>query len=159
MKMFLLIMLVIFSGCRSTHEAVVTETTVAASSGRHADSVIRVSSLGVRETLTEVETVTIVERPDSTGTLREVARDVTKTTKRERQTTQQADTSSYHSEAVETREADTVKATEKTIDKPAERPATGRGKAAAFGAGIWFAFSALAVFLGIIMWLKWKSRI
>ena len=158
MKMFLLIMLVIFSGCRSTHEAVVTETTVAASSGRHADSVIRVSSLGVRETLTEVETVTIVERPDSTGALREVARDVVKTTKRERQTTQQADTSSYHSEAVETREADTIKETEKTVE-PAERPATGRGKAAAFGAGIWFAFSALAVFLGIIMWLKWKSRI
>ena len=158
MKMFLLIMLVIFSGCRSTHEAVVTETTVAASSERHADSVIRVSSLGVRETLTEVETVTIVERPDSKGALREVARDVTKTTRRERQTTQQADTSSYHSEAVETREADTIKETEKTVE-PAERPATGRGKAAAFGAGIWFAFSALAVFLGIIMWLKWKSRI
>ena len=143
--------------CRSTHEAVMTETTVAAATERHADSVIRISILGVRETLTELETVTIVERPDSTGTLREVARDVTKTTRRERQTTQQADTSSYHAEAVEKHNADTVKATEKTIDIPAERTAS--GSAAAFGAGVWFAFSALAVFLGIIMWLKWKSRI
>ena len=148
----------LFAGCRSSHEVTKAETTVTASSERHADSVVLVSSLGVRETLTEVETVTIVERPDSTGTLREVARDVTKTTRRERQTTQKADTSSYHSEAVETREADTVKETEKTVE-PAERPAMGRERAAAFGAGIWFAFSALAVFLGIIMWLKWKSRI
>lgn len=148
----------LFAGCRSSHEVAKAETTVAAASERHADSVILVSSLGVRETLTEVETVTIVERPDSTGVLREVARDVKRTTKRERQTTQQADTSSYHSEAVETREADTVKETEKTVE-PAERPATGRERAAAFGAGIWFAFSALAVFLGIILWLKWKSRI
>lgn len=159
MKMFLLIMLVIISGCRSTHEAVMTETTVASVSERHADSVVRIVSLGVRETLTETETVTIVERPDSTGALREVARDVVKTTRRERQTTQQADTSSYHSEAVETHDADTVKASEKNEEKPAERQTTGRGRAAAFGAGIWFAFSALAVFLGIIMWLKWKSRI
>lgn len=151
-------MLVIFWGCRSTHEVAKAETNVTAASERHADSVVLVSSLGVRETLTEVETVTIVERPDSTGALREVARDVKRTTKRERQTTQQADTSSYHSEAVETREADTVKETEKTVE-PAERPATGRERAAAFGAGIWFAFSALAVFLGIILWLKWKSRI
>lgn len=149
----------LFAGCRSSHEVAKAETTVTAASERHADSVILVSSLGVRETLTEVETVTIVERPDSTGVLREVARDVVKTTKRERQTTQQADTSSYHSEAVETHNTDTVKATEKTIEKPAERPATGRGRAAAFGAGIWFAFSSLAVFLGIIMYLKWKSRI
>lgn len=148
----------LFAGCRSIHEVAKAETTVTAASERHADSVVLVSSLGVRETLTEVETVTIVERPDSTGALREVARDVVKTTKRERQTTQQADTSSYHSEAVETREADTVKETEKTVE-PAERPATGREKAAAFGAGIWFAFSALAVFLGIILYLKWKSRI
>mgnify|MGYP007115358243 CR=1 FL=1 len=148
----------LFAGCRSSHEVAKAETTVTAASERHADSVVLVSSLGVRETLTEVETVTIVERPDSTGALREVARDVKRTTKRERQTTQQADTSSYHSEAVETREADTVKETEKTVE-PAERPATGRERAAAFGAGIWFAFSALAVFLGIIMWLKWKSRI
>lgn len=148
----------LFAGCRSSHEVTKAETTVTASSERHADSVVLVSSLGVRETLTEVETVTIVERPDSTGILREVARDVTKTTRRERQTTQKADTSSYHSEAVETREADTVKETEKTVE-PAERPATGRERSAAFGAGIWFAFSALAVFLGIIMWLKWKSRI
>lgn len=149
----------LFAGCRSSHEVAKAETTVTAASERHADSVVLVSSLGVRETLTEVETVTIVERPDSTGALREVARDVKRTTKRERQTTQQADTSSYHSEAVETHNTDTVKATEKTIEKPAERPATGRERAAAFGAGIWFAFSALAVFLGIIMWLKWKSRI
>lgn len=147
-------------GCHSKREAVtITQTETAATYERHADSVVQAVSVGVTEKVTETETTFVVIRPDSMGRLQEVARDVVRTRKTEKTKTRQSDTATFHAETVV---ADTAKAEaqEQTIEKKNQETHEERkGKAAAFGAGVWFAFSLLAVGLILILWAKWKSRI
>lgn len=147
-------------GCHSKREAVtITKTETAATYERHADSVVQAVSVGVTEKVTETETTFVVIRPDSLGRLQEVARDVVRTRKTEKTKTQQSDTATFHAETVV---ADTAKAEmqQLTIEtKNQETHEERKGKAAAFGAGVWFAFSLLSVGLILILWLKWKSRL
>lgn len=147
-------------GCHSKREAVTIQTTeTAATYERHADSVAKAVSVGVTEKVTETETTFVVIRPDSLGRLQEVARDVVRTRKTEKTKTQQSDTATFHAETVV---ADTAKAEvqQQNIEtKNQETHEERKGKAAAFGAGVWFAFSLLAVGLILILWAKWKSRI
>lgn len=147
-------------GCHSKREAVtITQTETAATYERHADSVVRAVSVGVTEKVTETETTFVVIRPDSLGRLQEVARDVVRTRKTEKTKTRQSDTATFHAETVV---ADTAKAEmqQLTIEtKNQETHEERKGKAAAFGAGVWFAFSLLSVGLILILWLKWKSRL
>lgn len=147
-------------GCHSKREAVTIQTTeTAATYERHADSVVQAVSVGVTEKVTETETTFVVIRPDSLGRLQEVARDVVRTRKTEKTKTRQSDTATFHAETVV---ADTAKAEmqQLTIEtKNQETHEERKGKAAAFGAGVWFAFSLLSVGLILILWLKWKSRL
>lgn len=156
----LFVLLVPAIGCRSQKESVTIQTTAASASyERHADSVVQAVSVGVTEKVTETETTFVVIRPDSLGRLQEVARDVVRTRKTEKTKTQQSDTATFHAETVV---ADTAKAEaqEQIIEtKNQETHDERKGRAAAFGAGVWFAFSLLAVDLIIILWLKWKSRL
>lgn len=148
-------------GCHSKREAVtITKTEKAATYERHADSVVQAVSVGVTEKVTETETTFVVIRPDSLGRLQEVARDVVRTRKTEKTKTQQSDTATFHAETVV---ADTVVAEVQQQNIETKNQETHgeerKGKAAAFGAGVWFAFSLLSVGLILILWAKWKSRI
>lgn len=160
MKRILFILLVLVPavtmGCRSTRTA--TSSVSLSTSERHTDSVVQTVSVTESQGQTETETVVTHLVADSTGTMRETARDIVRTVTRTNTKTMQGDTAVFRSEMVV---ADTATMKTETIEeKPAEaRQENKRVKHAAFGAGMWTAFSLLAVFLGIILYLKWKSRL
>lgn len=133
------------TGCRSRKEVAIAATE------RHSDSVASLRSIGARELTREMETTTIVMRPDTLGRLVEVARDVTRSVTRETETAKQADTAVFHSETMQ----NTVKET-KTQET---RQDTARENATAFVAGVWVALTLLVAGLAAILYMKWKLKI
>lgn len=156
-SMFLLL------GCRTKSEVV-----QAIASERHTDSVAVVSSVNssvtTREQSTEAVAMreqvweTIVMRPDTTGELRVVARDIVRHTDTSAASTQSSDnatesvqsgdTAVFVSETIE----DTIQVT-KTQQTAKNEPRRGL---VGFMLGLWVAFAALVGLLALYLYAKWK---
>lgn len=144
MKSFLSILLILFAavGCRAHKEE------HSSSLMRHTDSVATLRSLAARELTREVETTVVTLRPDTTGMMVEVARDVVRTVSRETECSKTADTSSFHA----------AKHTNQENKTQETRPDESKGHANAFVAGATVAAVLLAAGLLAIHYAKWNSR-
>lgn len=118
---------------------------------RHADSVGVLRSIAARELTRETETTVVTMRPDSTGTLVEVSRDVFRTVTRETENAIKADTGAFHAETMQ----DTIKE-EKTQET---QTSEAKGHSRAFVAGMVATAVLLASGLAAITYAKWKSRL
>ena len=118
---------------------------------RHADSVGVLRSIAARELTRETETTVVTMRPDSTGTLVEVSRDVFRTVTRETENAIKSDTGSFHAETMQ----DTIKE-EKTQET---QTSEAKGRSRAFVAGMVATALLLASGLAAITYAKWKSRL
>ena len=118
---------------------------------RHADSVGVLRSIAARELTRETETTVVTMRPDSTGTLVEVSRDVFRTVTRETENAIKSDTGAFHAETMQ----DTIKE-EKTQETKTNEA---KGRSRAFVAGMVATAVVLASGLAAITYAKWKSRL
>lgn len=145
----LLLAAMLASGCRSRHAAVEVRSTVVTAT----DSVAVLRSIAAREVSTESETTVIVMRPDTTGRLSVVAKDVTWTVTRTVETDERGDTARFVAEA----RRDTIR-NEKTTESGTETPQAARTARIWFVSFVWGAMAALVTLLSLILYAKWKSR-
>lgn len=118
---------------------------------RHADSVGVLRSIAARELIRETETTVVTMRPDTTGTLVEVSRDVFRTVTRETENAIKSDTGAFH--------AETMKNTTKEEKIQETQPSEAKGRSRAFFAGMVATAVLLASGLAAITYAKWKSRL
>lgn len=131
--------------CRTIREAShLTDTE------RHADSVAVLRTIAATAIATESETTVIVMRPDTTGRLRIVAKDITKTVTRKAETAKRADTAVF-----ETKAKQTDIRTEKTRESESN---TAQTACVGHIVGMWGCFAFLATLLALYLYAKWKSR-
>lgn len=131
--------------CRTIREA-----SSLAATERHADSVAVLRSIAATAIATESETTVIVMRPDTTGRLRIVAKDITKTVTRKAETAKRADTAAFEAKA---RQTDIR--TEKTRESESNAAMACHS---GFIVGMWVCFTLLAAALALYNHAKWKSR-
>lgn len=131
--------------CRTIREAsYLTDTE------RHADSVAVLRSIAATAIATESETTVVVMRPDTTGRLRIVAKDITKTVTRKAETAKRADTAVFVAkvEQMDVR-------TEKTRESESN---TAQAARVGHIVGVWSCFAFLASALALYLCARWKSR-
>jgi len=128
----------------------IRETSSIAATERHADSVAVLRSIAATAIATESETTVIVMRLDTTGRLRIVAKDITKTVTRKAETAKRADTAAFEAKA---RQTDIR--TEKTRESESNAAMTCHS---GFIVGMWGCFTLLAAALALYIHAKWKSR-
>lgn len=122
-----------------------------ANSERHADGVATLRSLAARELTRETETTVVTMRPDTTGNLVEVARDVVRTVTREAENATQGDTTTFHAETMQN-------TTEEKKQGETRRKETGTAPIA-FVAGAVSASMLIVSGVAAILYAKWKSRL
>lgn len=128
----------------------IREDSSLAATERHADSVAVLRSIAATAIATESETTVIVMRPDTTGRLRIVAKDITKTVTRKAETAKRADTAAFEAKA---RQTDIR--TEKTSESESNAAMACHS---GFIVGMWGCFTLLAAALALYIHAKWKSR-
>lgn len=133
-------------GCRTS-----SESSSFAASGRHADSVAALRSIGAKCIERESEVTTIVMRIDTaTGELRVVEKGIVKTVEKSAENAVRYDTARFFVQAKEE--------TEQRTETAVERTGTSRGRGAGFIAGMWLCFATLGATMALILHAQWKSR-
>ena len=128
---------------------------------RHADSVGVLRSIAARELTRETETTFVTMRPDTTGTLVEVSRDVFRTVTRETENAIKSDTGTFQAETMKnTTKEEKTQETQPSEAQPSEaQPSEAKGRSRAFFAGMVATAVLLASGLAAITYAKWKSRL
>ncbi len=143
----LLLLALLTTGCRSRHAVV-----EARSSARN-DSVAVLRSVAIRELATESETTVLVMRPDTTGRLTVVAKDVTRTVTRTAEAVESGDTARFVAES----RRDDIR-DEKTGESCTGAQQAPRKVRIGFVSFVWGAMAALVTLLALTLYAQWKSK-